>query len=198
MVENINENLRQELLAMREKDQSTRKRLAATGELFDGYNAEMEAVHLDNARRLEELIDEHGWLGISKVGEDGADAAWLIVQHAISLPKFCKKVLKMLLEAEKTGDVPPRYAAYLADRIALFEDRPQKYGTQADWNEKGEMEVCPLENEEKVDEYRAEVGLEPLENRIFQSKEFKDNAPKDWHERRRKFEEWAKKVGWRE
>jgi hypothetical protein len=195
---NIDENLRQQLLAMREEDSMTRERLAKTGELFDGYNAEMEAVHLKNAKRLEELIDEHGWLGISKVGEEGADAAWLIVQHAISLPEFCRKVLKMLLEAEKTGDVPPRYAAYLADRIAIFEDRPQRYGTQADWNEKGEMEIGVLENEEKVNEYRAEVGLKPLESLILYSKEYEENAPKDWHERRRGFEEWARKVGWRE
>lgn len=193
----IDENLRRELLAMREDDSATRERLAKTGELFDGYNAEMEAVHLKNAKRLEELIDEHGWLGISKVGADGADAAWLIAQHAISSPDFSKKVLKMLSDAEKTGDVPPRYAAYLSDRIAFFENRPQKYGTQADWNEKGEMEVWTLEDEENVNEYRAEVGLKPLESRILQSKEFTENAPADWHERRRKAAEWARKVGWR-
>lgn len=197
MTENLNENLRRELLAMRENDFITRERLAKTGELFDGYNAEMEAVHLKNARRLEEMIDEYGWLGKSKVGEDGADAAWLIAQHAISLPEFSKKVLKILKEAEKTGDVSPRYGAYLADRIAFFENRPQRYGTQSDWNENGEMEVWTLEDEEKVNDYRAEVGLKPLESRILQSKEFKENAPQNWHERQRESEEWARKVGWR-
>lgn len=196
-MKSIDENLRRELLAMREDDQTTRERLAKTGELFDGYNAEMEAVHLKNAKRLEELIDEHGWLGISKVGADGADAAWLIVQHAISLPEFSRKVLKMLKDAEKTGDVPPRYAAYLADRIAFLENRPQKFGTQADWNEKGEMEIWMLEDEESVDKYRAEVNLKPLESRILYSKEYEDNAPENWHERQREAEEWARKVGWR-
>lgn len=198
MSENTDENLRQELLTMREDDCKTRERLAKTGDLFDGYNAEMEAVHLKNAKRLEEMIDAHGWLGKSKVGEDGAEAAWLIAQHAISLPRFSKKVLKLLKEAEETSEVPRWQAAYLSDRIAFFENRPQRYGTQSDWNENGEMEVWTLETEEKVDEYRAEVGLKPLENKISRSKEFEEHAPKDWRERQRKFHEWARKIGWRE
>lgn len=196
MVEKIDENIRKELLAMREADSVTRERLAKTGELFEGYNAEMEAVHLRNAARLEELIDEYGWLGKSKVGEDGAEAAWLIVQHAISLPKFCKKALEMLEEAGKTGEVPRWQAAYLSDRIAFFENRPQRYGTQADWNKNGEMEIWNLENEEKVNEYRAEVGLKPLENKVLQSEEFKENAPENRDERDRESKEWARNVGW--
>lgn len=197
MVENINENLRRELLAMREDDHVARERLAKTGELFDGYNAEMETVHLKNAKRLEEMIDEHGWLDKSKVGEDGAEAAWLIAQHAISLPKFFRKVLKLIENTAEIDEVSRKHAAYLSDRIACFENRPQKYGTQFDWNENGEMEVWTLENEEKVDEYRAEVGLKPLENKILRSKEFEENAPKDWRKRQCEAHEWAKKVGWR-
>lgn len=182
---------------MRELDETTRAKLAATGELFDGYNAEMEAVHLKNAKRLEEIIDAHGWLGKSQIGEDGAEAAWLIAQHAISLPAFQKKVLRLLqIESEKE-EVPLWQAAYLEDRIAFFENRSQKYGTQSDWNERGEMEVWKLENAEKVNEYRAQVGLKPLENFISYSKEFEENAPKDWHKRQREYEEWTKKVGWR-
>lgn len=194
----IDESLRRELLAMRENDHTTRERLAKTGELFDGYNAEMEAVHLKNAKRLEELIDEHGWLEKLKVGEDGAEAAWIIAQHAISLPKLLRKILNLIENAAKPDEVSRKYAAYLADRIAFYENRPQRYGTQFDWNENGEMEVWTLENEEKVDEYRAEVGLKPLENKILRSKEYEENAPKDWRKRRREAQEWAKKVGWRE
>jgi hypothetical protein len=162
MAENIEENLRLELLAMRDEDSRVRENLAATGELFDGYCPKMEPVHLKNAKRLEELIDKHGWLGTSKVGADGAEAAWLVAQHAISLPEFSKKVLTLLREAEQTGEVPLWQSAYLADRIAFFENRPQRCGTQSDWNERGEMQVWTLENEAKVNDYRAEVGLKPV------------------------------------
>lgn len=193
----MNEVLRETLLQMREDDLQTRRRLAETGELFDGYNAEMEAVHLKNAGYLEKLVEKHGWLGTSEVGEDGAEAAWLVALHAISLPDFMKRSLNLIEEAAKTGEVPPWQAAYLADRIAFFENRPQKCGTQSDWNESGEMEVWTLEDEEKVNEYRAQVGLKPLESRISEGREFTENAPKNPQERQREFENWARKVGWR-
>lgn len=196
MAVNIDENLRRELLAMLEADYETRERLAKTGELFDGYNAEMEAVHLKNAARLEEIIDKYGWLGRLKVGADGAEAAWIIAQHAISLPKFFRKVLSLI--NMETDEDSRKYAAYLSDRIAHYENRPQRYGTQFDWNERGEMEVWTLENEEKIDEYRAEVGLKPLKSKIVHSKEYAENAPQDWHKRQREFDEWARKTGWRE
>ena len=92
----FNEELRRELLMMRAKDFRVREELALTGELFDGYHPAMETVHLENARRLEQLIDEHGWLGKSLVGEDAAEAAWLVVQHAISLPNLQRRMLPVL------------------------------------------------------------------------------------------------------
>lgn len=182
---------------MREDDRATRERLAETGELFEGYNAEMEAVHLKNAKRLEELIDLHGWLDKSKVGEDGAEAAWLIALHAVSLPNFQRKTLKLLQSAAQANQIPKSQPAYLEDRLAFFENRPQKYGTQADWNEDGKMEIWKLEDKKKVNEYRAEIGLKPLESLILSSKEFTENVPEDLGKRRQEFENWTKKVGWR-
>jgi hypothetical protein len=96
----MNEQLRGKLLAMRADDTRVREKLAATGELFDGYNPLIERVHLKNAAELERMIDEHGgWLGKSTVGADGAEAAWLIVQHAISLPEFFRKCLRLIERA---------------------------------------------------------------------------------------------------
>ena len=60
-----------ELIAMAEEDQRVRSRLAESGDLFDGYNVEMEAVHVRNATRLKQIIALHGWPGRSLVGEDG-------------------------------------------------------------------------------------------------------------------------------
>ncbi len=37
-------------------------------------------VHAHTAR-LQEIVAEHGWPGRSLAGEDGADAAWLVLQH---------------------------------------------------------------------------------------------------------------------
>ena len=193
----MNKQLWEKLIAMRAEDARVREKLAATGELFDGYNQAMEKVHLKNAAQLERMIDEHGWLGKSLVGADGAEAAWLVAQHAISLPEFSRKCLHLIRQAVAVNEAEPYQAAYLDDRINFFERRPQRYGTQSDWNEDGVMEVWKLENAEKVNEHRAEVRLEPLENLTWENAETRENKPNDYTQRQVEFEAWAERVGWR-
>ena len=193
----MNESLRQKLLQMKREDLRIREELAKSGELFDGYNSKMEQVHLKNAAELEKMIDENGWLGKSLVCTDGAEAAWLIVMHAISLPEFSRKCLNLIKKAVSENEAEKWQAAYLEDRINFFEGKPQKYGTQSDWNEVGKMQVWKLENEEKVNEFRAEVGLKPLEHLFWENEETKENRPQDYEKRQTESLEWAKKVGWR-
>ncbi len=193
----MNELLREKLLLMQAEDARVREELAASGELFDGYRPAMERVHLKNAHELERLIDEHGWLGKSLVGDDGADAAWLIVQHAISLPEFSRRSLKLIERAVAEHEAEPYQAAYLHDRISFLENRHQRYGTQSDWNADGLMEVWALEDNEKVNDYRRAVRLEPLESLTWENAETRENKPKDLAKRQSEFQAWAKRVGWR-
>lgn len=193
----MNEEIRQKLLAMIAEDERVRERLAETGELFGGYCPKMEVVHLANAAELEKLIDENGWLGKFAVGEDGAEAAWRIAQHSISRPDFQRKCLKLIEEAVKKGEAEPYQFAFLRDRICFFENRPQRYGTHSDWNRAGKMEVFLLENAEKVNDYRAAVGLEPLTDFVWENAETRENKPEDWEKRQAEFLEWTKKTGWR-
>ena len=54
--------------------------------------------------------------------------------------------------------------AFFFDRIQTSENKPQRYGTQSRWDEKrNTIELFPLEDEKKVNAWRKEVGLEPLE-----------------------------------
>jgi hypothetical protein len=193
----MNEQLREKLLAMRAEDKRVREELAATGELFDGYNPAMERVHLDNAAELEKMIEANGWLGKSLVGTDGAEAAWLIAQHAISLPEFSRKCLRLIERAVTENEAEPYQAAYLHDRICFFENRPQRYGTQSDWNESGKMQVWTLEDTAKVNDLRTQIGLQPLDALIWENEETRENKPDDFAARQANFEAWAQKVGWR-
>ena len=193
----MNEHLREKLLAMRAEDERVREELAATGELFDGYHPIMERVHLENAAELENMIDENGWLGKSLVGTDGAEAAWLVAQHAISLPEFSRKCLRLIERAVAENEAEPYQAAYLHDRINFFENRPQRYGTQSNWNESGKMQVWMLEDETKVNNFRAQVGLQPLDALTWENEETRENKPEDFAARQADFESWARKVGWR-
>ena len=197
----MNAVLRDELVAMAEEDQRVRAELAADGSLFDGYHATMQAVHDKNAARLTEIIEQHGWPGRGLVGEDGARAAWLVLQHAIAQPDLQRRALVLLQQAAAQGEVPPVEIAMLHDRICFFEGRPQRYGTQYDWNESGELAPWLIEDEAGVDLRRRALGLPPPADntRRFREGAARDGEkpPPDWKERQRQFEAWAKSVGWR-
>lgn len=183
------------------RDRDTRARLAATGALFDGYHPEMEAVHLENAALLERIIDHIGWPGRGKVGDDGAGAAFLIVQHAISRPDLQRRGLALILDAIEHNQANPLDAAYLSDRIASFEDAPQVFGTQFDWDENGQLSPRPVRDPATLDERRASVGLPPMAETIAairaNAAADSEKPPADLAQRRADFEAWARRVGWR-
>jgi hypothetical protein len=194
----MNTELKRQLLVMVEEDQRVRAELAATGELFQGYAPKMAEVHRRNAQELEAMIEQYGWLGKSLVGEDGANAAWLILQHAIGHPELQRKCLPVLQEAVERGEAEPAHAAYLEDRIRFFERRPQRYGTHFDWDENGQMSPYLLEDPKRVDEYRQAVGLSSLAERIEETRNNTREEPKpsDLKKREDEMREWANSVGW--
>ena len=197
----MNLDLQRELQALADRDENKRAELVARGELFDGYHAEMAAVHAANAEALERIIARWGWPGASLVGESGANSAWLILQHAIGNPELQRRCLPLVQAAADAGEVPLRHAAFLEDRIRCFEGKPQRFGTQLDWDENGLLSPMPLEDAEGGDRRRADVGLEPLETRVNEARaeacregaEPPEN-PAEWRRRR---EAWARSVGWR-
>jgi hypothetical protein len=159
----IDEQLRRELLSMREEDLRVRGELDAAGELGGPYVPRMEAVHVRNAARLRELISQHGWPAEDIAGEDGATAAWLITQHAVGEPDFQRQSLIHLQACSAQGRVPAWHAAYLEDRIAMHEGRPQRFGTQwMDNPSDGRTRPWRLADPGHVDELRASVGLGPM------------------------------------
>jgi hypothetical protein len=198
-----NDEAQQYLLAAVRRDRETRARLAASGALFDGYHPEMEAVHLENARTLEDVIAQIGWPGRAKVGDGGAAAAFLILQHAISRPDLQRRGLDLILDAIPEGQANPLDAAYLADRIAMYEGAPQTFGTQFDYDDNGLLSPAPVRDLEMLDDRRASVGLPPMAETIAatRAQAAADNEPKpsaaDLAARRENFEAWARRAGWR-
>jgi hypothetical protein len=196
----LNEQLRRELLALREEDLRVRTEVVRGASAWAGYHPRMEEVHRRNAARLKEIIAEHGWPGRSLVGEDGAVAAWFIAQHAIGDPPFQRRALELLREALARGEVSPAAPAFLEDRICFMEGRPQVYGTQFESDEAGLPRPYRIADPEHVDERRRAVGLNSLaertrELRAGDTPEAPDPAARAEYERR--FEEWLRRVGWR-
>jgi len=197
----VNEALQAELLTMAEHDLRVRAELVSTGELFDGYNARMAEIHKRNAKKLERIVEEFGWPGISLVGNEGSEAAWLVLQHAIGNPDLQRRCLPLLKAAAETEEIPAFQVACLEDRICVFEGRPQRYGTQFDWDENGMMSPNPLQDPKRVDSYRQSVGLGPLSEK---TKEMRlraaaegDEYPRNFQKRQKEMDDWARSVGWR-
>jgi hypothetical protein len=193
----VNDSLQRELVAMRAEDRRVREELLAAGELGGSYVPRMEAVHRKNASRLRELIAVHGWPAEDIAGKDGAEAAWLIAQHAIGEPGFQRQALQMLRACAAEGRTAPWHAAYLEDRIAMYEGRPQRYGTQwLDDPVDGRIRPWKLAEPDRVNQLRAEVGLEPM-------REIPERGPELPAEERRQIEEnekwwrdWLASKGW--
>lgn len=193
----MNEELREELLAMVQVDLAVRQHLLDQGALEEGYHPSMEHVHRLHAERFEEILAQYGrWPGRSDVGEDGGDAAWLIVQHAIGHPTFQRRGLELLREAIDAGEAPAWQAAYLDDRIRVFEGRPQRYGTQFDRSQDGSPIPFPIEDPEDVDERRGALGLDPMAERLAKQEHAPPMSDADWRKRQRDAEAWRQRVGW--
>ncbi len=162
--------LRDEILRRKEVDQKARLAMieamnkpGAAGKppMFDRKLLdELTAVDEDNTKWMKEVIEKHGWPGKTLVGDDGASAAWLMVQHADRDRAFQKKCLA-LMEAMPVGEVRGENIAYLQDRVLVGEGKKQKYGTQTTEVD-GAFRPSPIEDEEHVDERRKTLGMLPL------------------------------------
>jgi hypothetical protein len=193
----INEMLRGELIAMRAEDLGVRADLAAADELGGPYVPRMEAIHLKNAARLRELIDRHGWPGEDIAGKDGAEAAWLIAQHAIGEPEFQRRALRWMRESAAEGRIPAWHAAYLEDRIAMCEGRPQRFGTQwLDDPRDGRIRPWKLADIERVNELRAGVGLSDLRPIPGPGLDLPAPQQEKIRENDRWWQEWRVRKGW--
>jgi hypothetical protein len=193
----MNETIRQQLLAMAADDRRVLAELTETGEIHRGYAERMEEVHRRNARALLAIVHEHGWPGRTLAGEDGMHAAWLVLQHAVGEPDVQRGCLPLLLDAARRGEATPAQVAYLEDRIAFFERRPQRFGTQFDWDEHGMMSPWTLDDPDGVEARRAAVGLPPLAERVAQARlQARGSVPPDHARRQAEMEAWSRSVGW--
>ncbi|MFC7550875.1 DUF6624 domain-containing protein [Plantactinospora sp. GCM10030261] len=148
-----------ELIELTDED----KRLQG-GAFGDDYPAQLahRRVTTRNADRLAEIMDEHGWPGVSLVGAEGARRAWLIAQHADRQLDVQRRAVRLMAAAVAAGDADPGQLAMLRDRTLVNEGRPQIYGSQIAGLRDGAPVPWPSVEPDRVDEMRAEVGLDPF------------------------------------
>lgn len=118
----------------------------------------MSAGDKANTAELKRLVARHGWPRRDTVGAEADDAAWLLVQHADLDRPFQKKMLALLDQLRRDGGTAEKHYAYLYDRVAVGEGRPQRYGTQGGCRE-GAWRPDPIEDEPGVHARRREAGI---------------------------------------
>lgn len=159
----LDEGLRRELLRRRDIDQEFRTNLPET--LTEEVYARWEEMDNGNTEWLRNVIGRVGWPGRSLCGNEAADAAWLLAQHADRQPHLQEAWVNLLAEAVTSGEAEPRHLAFLEDRISARKTREQWFGTQHIKGANGQWEPYPIRDPQGVDKRRAEVGLNPLAER---------------------------------
>lgn len=174
-------DVRAELLRMQWVDQKIRQQFADSlrAGSVDGLSGLLGVIRYSylesrvdeaNTVHLKELVNKHGWLNERRVGPKGAEAAFLIAQHADHDLTFQKKVLGHVQQAYQAGTASGQQLGLLTDRVRIAEGNPQLYGTQAQIRN-GELHLSPITDSANVDQRRADVGLPPLSEYIAIMKE---------------------------
>jgi len=117
-----------------------------------------------NVKELEILLAEKGWPKRSEVGQEAAGAAFFVLQHSNGDAQ--QKYVSMFEKMCKENEASWQQYALMFDRMRMNQNKPQRFGTHAYMdNQPSHINVLyPLEDETKADEWRKEIGLEPLKD----------------------------------
>lgn len=172
---------RNELLLLWEVDQYYRQIIFKRyqGRAPRELAAVTEAVDRYNAKRVEEMMTKIGWPSHSKVGRDGAHAAWNIVQHAVFNPPLMRICLAKMREALENKEVDGIDYAYLYDRYqGVCNLEKIDYGI---------IRNIPIRDEYMVEQRRREVGFKQSLTDYLGN--YKPKSKKEYTEADQKLEE---------
>lgn len=120
------------------------------------------AIDGENTAWLKADVAANGWFTISATGPKASSSAWLMAQHADRDRPFQKQVLALMEPLVATGEVTRGNYAYLWDRIAVSENRPQRYGTQGRCIAPGRWEPNEIEDPSRIEALREEAQIGTL------------------------------------
>ena len=112
-----------------------------------------------NTRTLRAWLEHLDWFTVSRFGAQADHNAWLLVQHADRDVAFQRDVLARLTKLVDQQETARDNYAYLYDRVAVNDGKPQRYGTQGRCTGPGRWEPRPIEDAAHVDERRAWAGI---------------------------------------
>jgi hypothetical protein len=152
--------LHAKLLAMLEIDINARQELGITPDALKREALlEMDRIH---TLQIKAWFLEFGWLTKDLVGENGAEAFFILVQHADQDRAFQRAALEKLEISVNAGQAKPEFLAFLIDRLRVADGLSQIYGTQM--RVVGDkLEPFEIEDFEDLNTRRSRLGLESFE-----------------------------------
>ncbi len=163
--ENFDKTLVATLDTIYEDDQALRRQIEKIEKEFGKDSDKMKAhwakISTQDSKSLikvQQILDDRGWLGQDIIGRQGNSTLFLVIQHAPV--EIQEKYLSMMRDAVKENRAEPSDLAILEDRVATRTGKRQIYGSQIGRNQdSGEYFVIPIEDPKNVDKRRADVGL---------------------------------------
>ena len=135
------------------------KKLGEDGlKAFNDLYALQDSLNQLEAKRI---LADHGWPGVSQVGEKANEALFSIVRRgSLEMKEMCLPPLQKSVEA---GESKAEYQAILEDLILVQKGEKQKYGTYLNVDSNtGKKSLYPVDDKAEVETRRAELGLDPL------------------------------------
>jgi len=159
---------------IRETDQDYRQQIDGIGKTYGFQSIEMQSnwkkIHYYDSVNLviiDSLYSIYGWPDPKVAGKKSGTTFWLVIQHS---PLFIQeKYLPVIREAVASGKANAGNLAYLEDRILMFKNLPQKYGSQFRVKPDGMKCLYKLQDKKNVNKLREQVGLSPLSPDLIDS-----------------------------
>lgn len=150
---------------------------------WDAWMVLRDSVNRVHQKFLKEIIDTSGYPGFDRIGESGESDFWVMVQHSDFDPAWQEEVLALLIVEAKANNAATAHVGLLTDRVRVNTGRPQLYGTQRHFNELQQAYIKDLEDREHVNERRAALGMETLEEYLNEATLFHFEINKEHFEK---------------
>ena len=169
--------VREQLALMHQADQTVRSAFLLTSKrcavpfdspLLAAAMTLMASVDQRNLAALKALLLTVRWPVISRYGRRADQTAFLIVQHADDDVGFQRQVLVLLESLVTTKETSAENYALLFDRVALSEQKAQRYGSQGECDGAA-WKPREIEDMARLDSRRAAVGLGKLSTYVAQA-----------------------------
>jgi len=163
--------LNSELLAMRKADQDARNACAGNAdEQMKCYVKVSEIVDKPHTKRLNEIFNTIGFPSVERVGKDGVDAYYLLLQHSNDIALKQKCVPGMKDAFEKKAISASDYSSF-NDRLLINLGKPQVYGSNFDMKD-GKLVMSPTVDVKNLDKRRKSIGLPTMDEYVKMLKEY--------------------------